>query len=161
MVADVRSTRRERSAGGVLAREADGRIDVCLVRRERHRRGEWCLPKGHLEPGETAEAAAVREVEEETGLTGRIVEPLGTIRYQFRLRPDGARVRKSVTFFLMAAEGSGAPGPRDQTEVVEAGWLPLAEALARAAYAGERTVLRRAGRLIEHPGVRARLSGQA
>jgi len=69
------------------------------------RRGRllWSLPKGHVEPGETAEQAAIREVEEETGISGEILARLGTIDFWFIA--DGRRVHKTVHHFLLRAVG--------------------------------------------------------
>lgn len=75
-------TRSEVSAGGVVYRRAGDVIEVALAA-HRTRRGElaWGLPKGEIEPDETAEQAAVREVREETGLEAEIEASLGDIRY--------------------------------------------------------------------------------
>ena len=93
-------TRNEVSAGGVVYRLGDGGTEICLAAR-RTRRGDlaWGLPKGNVEPEETPEAAAVREVLEETGLEAEIEHDLGTIRYFYVW--EGVRVRKQVRFFLM------------------------------------------------------------
>ena len=70
----------ETSAGGfVLDRSGSGPRVALIARRDRRGRLVWSLPKGHIEEGETPETAAVREVLEETGITGRIMAPLGTI----------------------------------------------------------------------------------
>ena len=134
-------TRREVSAGGVVTRRRRGRPQVALAAR-RTRRGElvWGLPKGEIEPGESPEAAALREVREETGLEARILEPLGEIRYFYVW--DGVRIRKAVHFFLMRATG-GDIALHDQ-EMEDVRWFPLEEALRKAAYKGEREVLQRA-----------------
>ncbi|MBN9376298.1 MAG: NUDIX domain-containing protein, partial [Cellulomonas sp.] len=100
------------------------------------RRGRllWSLPKGHIEAGETAEQAAVREVEEETGIIGRVVAPLGTIDFWFVA--EDRRVHKTVHHFLMRALG-GELSDLD-VEVSEVAWVPLDELESRLAYADER-----------------------
>jgi len=134
-------TRREISAGGVVyRREADG-IEVLLAAR-RTRRGElaWGLAKGGIEPDESVEDAAVREVREETGIDADIEVSLGETRY-FYVWED-VRVRKTVHFFLMRATGGDVDDHDDEMEDVR--WFPLERALKRAAYRGEREVLARA-----------------
>lgn len=141
------STTQETSAGGVLFRRRAGQSEVCLVLRDRHQRHAWCLPKGHLEPGEDAPTAARREVQEETGWTGDIVEPLGTISYQF-IRPGTPQpVSKTVSFFLMRALPS-VRGRPDPVEVAEARWVTIEDAMELAAYDNERDILQRAQRAL-------------
>jgi 8-oxo-dGTP pyrophosphatase MutT (NUDIX family) len=134
-------TRREISAGGVVYRRRRGAVSVALAAR-RTRRGHlvWGLPKGEIEPGESAETAALREVREETGLEARIERPLGDIRYFYVW--EGVRVRKAVHFFLMRATGGDISQHDEEMEDVR--WFPLAEAVRAAAYKGEREVLQRA-----------------
>lgn len=134
-------TRAEVSAGGVVYRRRRGSPEVALAAR-RTRRGHlvWGLPKGEVEPDETPEEAAVREVREETGLLARIVEPLGDIRYVYVW--GGVRVRKRVHFFLMRATGGRLADHDEEMEDVR--WFPLDRAVRLAAYRGEREVLRRA-----------------
>ncbi len=138
-------TRREISAGGVVYRRRRGRVQVALAAR-RTRRGDlvWGLPKGEIEPGETPEAAAIREVREETGLETRIEDDLGEIRYVYVW--EGVRIRKAVHFFLMRAIG-GHVSLHDE-EMEEVRWFPLAEAARAAAYRGERSVLEHAVELL-------------
>ena len=145
------SGRHEVAAGGVVVRRVHGLLEVCLIRRTRHAGEAWSLPKGHLEPGEDAATAALREVREETGVVGEILEPLGTIRYQVRRSPDAAAVSKTVHFFLMRALDH-APRDRDDGEVAEVRWIPLDQAIADASYENEREVLRNARAPAErHP----------
>ena len=105
----------------------------------------WSLPKGHIEAGETAEEAAVREVEEETGIIGRVVAPLGTIDFWFVA--EDRRVHKTVHHFLLRALG-GELSDSD-VEVSEVAWVPLDELESRLAYADERRLIRRATELLE------------
>ncbi len=110
------------------------------------RRGRllWSLPKGHVEPGESPETAAVREVAEETGITGRVVGRLGTIDFWFVA--DGRRVHKTVHHYLLVRE-SGELSDAD-IEVSEVAWVPLAEAGERLAYDDERNLLDRVPKLL-------------
>jgi len=134
-------TRSEVSAGGVVYRRGGDAIEVALAAR-RTRRGElaWGLPKGEIEPDETAEQAAVREVREETGLEAEIEASLGDIRYFYVW--EGVRVRKRVHFFLMRATGGDVTNHDAEMEDVR--WFPLRAAIKRAAYKGEREVIERA-----------------
>jgi len=134
-------TRSEVSAGGVVYRRSDEGVEVVLAAR-RTRRGDlaWGLPKGLVEPDETPEQAAVREVREETGLDADVEVSLGEIRYFYVW--EGIRVRKAVHFFLMRATGGDASQHDDEMEEVR--WFPLSVALRRATYKGEREVLQRA-----------------
>ena len=134
-------TRSEVSAGGVVYRRVGDAIEVALAAR-RTRRGElaWGLPKGEIEPDETAEQAAVREVREEAGLEAEIEASLGDIRYFYVW--EGVRIRKAVRFFLMRATGGDVSLHDHEMEDVR--WFPLPDALRRAAYRGEREVLERA-----------------
>jgi 8-oxo-dGTP pyrophosphatase MutT (NUDIX family) len=134
-------TRNEVSAGGVVYRSGDAGIEICLAAR-RTRRGDlvWGLPKGAIEAEETPEAAAVREVLEETGLKAEIESDLGTIRYFYVW--EGMRVRKQVRFFLMRATGGDVSNHDEEMEDVR--WFPMRRATKRAAYRGEREVIERA-----------------
>jgi ADP-ribose pyrophosphatase YjhB (NUDIX family) len=114
-----------------------GRID---------RRGRlvWSLPKGHVERGETTVDAAIREVAEETGITGRVVAPLGTIDFWFVA--EDRRVHKTVHHFLMLAQ-AGDLSDAD-VEVSEVSWVPLGELATRLAYPTERDLVARVPGLL-------------
>ena len=134
----------ETSAGGLIVDHATGAAAV-IGRLDRRGRLLWSLPKGHIELGETAEEAAVREVEEETGIIGRVVAPLGTIDFWFVA--EDRRVHKTVHHFLLQALGGELSD--DDVEVAEVAWVPLDELEARLAYADERRLIRRATELLE------------
>src|SRR5919107_2261270 len=137
----------ETSAGGLVVAddEVTGPRAALIGRLDRRGRLLWSLPKGHIELGETAEQAAVREVEEETGIIGRVVAPLGTIDFWFVA--EDRRVHKTVHHFLMRALG-GELSDSD-VEVSEVAWVPLEELESRLAYADERRLIRRATELLE------------
>jgi len=123
------------SAGGVIYRVVERQVEVALIATDRG--GRWGLPKGHVNRGETAEAAALREVQEETGLEGEIIRHLATIEYWFRA--GTARVHKYVDLFLIRYE-RGDVRPQE-AEVDDARWFPIDEALRRVSFERERDVL--------------------
>ena len=94
----------ETSAGGlVVDRSATTPRAALIGRLDRRGTMKWSLPKGHIEPGETPEQAAEREIREETGIEGRVLAPLGTIDFWFML--EAQRVHKTVHHFLLEAHG--------------------------------------------------------
>lgn len=124
------------AAGGVVLRSGTDGPEVLVVHRVRY--DDWSLPKGKLDPGESAEQAAVREVTEETGVTATLGRELGTNHYQVSGRP------KRVRWFRMEpAVGDPAQRPAD-AEVDRAAWWPVEVALAGLSYDHERNVLRTA-----------------
>ena len=102
----------------------------------------WQLPKGHLEAGELPAEAAVREVREETGVTGSIVAPLSGVDYTF-LERGRHRIKKHVDYFLLAYE-SGSEADFEPREVVAARWFPWREAIAKLSHANDRRVAEQA-----------------
>ena len=154
---------REISAGGVVLREISGTWHVALIEPQKeslvtaksHRKrstAALALPKGLLDPGETPQATAVREVHEETGIVAEIVTKLTDIKYVYvRNWGDGERVFKSVSFYLLRY-GSGEIDditPEMRIEVKRALWIPLAEASRQLIYSNERKVLRLAQDYLE------------
>ena len=139
----------ETSAGGLVVDR--GRVRPCAALIARHdRRGRlvWSLPKGHVEDGETATDAAVREIREETGIEGEVLAPLGVIDFWFVA--DDRRIHKTVHHFLLEAVG-GELSDAD-LEVDEVAWVPLDELPARLAYADERRLLDKVPGLLADTG---------
>lgn len=102
----------------------------------------WQLPKGRLEGSETPAQAAVREVEEETGVYGHVLEPLDTIEFIYERR-NGRTVRKKIDLFLLGYR-SGSVTNFDPNEVTEARWFSWSEALEVLTYDNERGVVEKA-----------------
>ena len=124
---------REFSAGGLVVRRFRGRPFIAGVRVKNGK--VLALPKGHIDPGETAAEAAEREVREETGVQGELVEKLGDVKYWYAR--DGDRVFKVVSFFLFRYR-SGSVRDYQVEEVDSAEWVPLEDAPRLLAYRGER-----------------------
>lgn len=125
-------------AGGVVARAVDGQREYLLVEARRSR-GQWVLPKGHIEPGETPEAAAVREVQEEAGVRAEVVARAGKSEYAV----GGENVR--VVFFLMRYRGEGR-----RQEDRACTWRPYDDALRLLRFDDTRRVLMQAHALASH-----------
>ncbi len=124
----------EYSAGGLVV---DDRGRLLLIRaRDLRDRPVWTLPKGALAAGETSEAAALREVQEETGYRCEVVRELPPVTYWFQR--SGQRVKKTVSWFLMRPLEK--VGDHDH-EVDEVAWAEPSEALARLTYDSDRKLV--------------------
>jgi 8-oxo-dGTP pyrophosphatase MutT (NUDIX family) len=138
--------RREISAGCVVYRTTGDVAEVAMI--QPRDRQAWSLPKGMIEQGETPELAAQREVREETGLSGEILDRIDTIKYSYTARWEDPPIRifKIVTFYLLRFTG-GDPSQHDK-EVDRVEWFPLDYAVEHATYPQEREVLRKAKGMI-------------
>ena len=136
----------EVSAGGLVIDESGtkglliGRRDLKDATRERLL---WSLPKGHIEPGETPQEAAIREVAEETGIQSEISRELGIIDFWFMA--GGKRIHKTVHHYLFREVG-GTLAPQ-VSEVDDVGWFPLEEIIALLAYPDEKKLIAKSGEL--------------
>jgi 8-oxo-dGTP pyrophosphatase MutT (NUDIX family) len=130
---------REFSAGGLVVRRMRGRDYVVAVRVKNGT--VLALPKGHIEEGETGAEAAEREVREEAGIHGELLEKLGDVKYWY-VR-GGERVFKVVSFFLFRYR-SGSVTDYQREEVDGAEWVLLEDAPRLLAYRGEKDMARAA-----------------
>ncbi|MDQ6633332.1 MAG: NUDIX hydrolase [Gemmatimonadota bacterium] len=136
--------KQETSAGGVVFRIDDGRPLFLLIR-DSYR--NWGFPKGHLEDGESASAAALREVAEETGLDDLSLRgEIEAIDWYFRFR--GRLIHKVCHFYLMEAT-EGDTNPQRDEGITACRWMPLDDAMELISYANARDVLRRAAAMVD------------
>ena len=142
------ATSTEVSAGGVVVRGADV-VVIVPTRRAASGHKVLALPKGHVDPGETPEQAAQREVREEAGVETELRAPIDVIEYWYYATHRGERVRfhKRVDFYLLEYRG-GDVADHDH-EVHEARWVALPEADGMLAFKSERQVVARAGTMID------------
>ncbi|HYS53719.1 MAG TPA: NUDIX hydrolase [Thermoanaerobaculia bacterium] len=136
-------TRSEYSSGGAVISVREGVPYVALIATRGKTR--WGLPKGAVSEGETSEAAALREVLEETGLEAAIVRPLDTIEYFFRA--GDTLIHKRVDFYLMTHTGGELKPQLSEVDDVE--WVELSEAIRRASFASEKKLLESALQELE------------
>ena len=129
-------TSYEHSAGGIIVE--DGRV-LLIQMHNLEGVDVWTFPKGHIEPGETAEAAAIREVAEESGWECEIISEIYKAEYSFKR--GGRPVKKDVRWFLMRRTG-GDGVPRTPEEIVAAKWEPLAGAEKTLGYKSDLELLK-------------------
>jgi len=162
---------RETSAGGVVLRKMRDRWYLAVIephldrprkniklRKDKRSPADAeliALPKGSIDPGETPEKTALREVREETGVRADMVAKLAAIKYIYvRNWGDHARVSKIVSFYLLMYRSGrlGNIAPAMRAEVQNAFWLPLEDAPSKLSYKGEREIVERALEYLKmHP----------
>ncbi len=121
---------KEISAGGVVYRKLGDQLQVQMIQ---DRYGKITLPKGKMEPGETVEQTALREIDEETGIKGRIEEKLEIIAYQYSL-PNVGLIDKEVHYYLVEAVGGHLQAQVEEIRGVE--WMHPLEAWNRQSHSG-------------------------
>lgn len=138
----------ERSAGAAIFYDSGGNGPVYLVMS--NRKGYWEFPKGHVDPGETDEQAALREVQEETGLKNLKVIPGFKVTIRYTYKREGIKSKKEVIFFLMQAEPSAVEVSDEHTGYL---WLPYEKALQQISYQNAKKVLKKAHSFLLKAGV--------
>ena len=132
------------SAGGVIYKKSDSTFEIALIAIKDST--VWTLPKGIIDKGEKPEATAVREIEEETGLTGRVIDLLGEKSYWFFLKGENVKCRKTVTYFLLKhLEGAIK---KHCTEVDDAIWINIDEAIKQLSYKSDKDIVEKAKEMI-------------
>jgi 8-oxo-dGTP pyrophosphatase MutT (NUDIX family) len=136
-------TRRHTSSGGVIFKAKEDGVQVVLISHH-NQKGKliWCLPKGSVEKGESLQETAIREVREETGVVGRILEKIGQIQYWFYSKEEETKIFKTVHFFLLEyLQGNETD---HDGEVDEARWVVLSEAHGMLTHESERQIMDKA-----------------
>jgi len=131
------------SAGGIVLKKIDSELRVLVTQHSGHK--GWDFPKGHLESGESSEAAALREVEEETGAKAEIIEKVGQTQYFYW--EDKQKVLKTVVFFLMKYVDEGEA--TTAFEVSSKKWLPVDEVSGQLTFKDTKELWKKARSKIE------------
>ena len=135
--------RNEVSAGGIVFRKKDGKIQVLLIRDSY---GNYAFPKGHVERGETIEQAALRETSEEVNLEKlKLIQKIGTTKFWFTL--DGERIHKTMHLFLMQSLDKNAE-PSPQYEIQGCEWVDIEKLAGIKTYKNLAPIMRKAMKLI-------------
>lgn len=148
---------REFSAGALVLRQIKKQWCIAVIEPGRHgepedRKNVVALPKGNVDAGEKPEQAALREVQEETGIRAKTITKLASIRYVYaRKWAGGEKIFKVVTFYLMRYESGRIGRIKEEMkhEVRRAYWLPLEEAALKLSYKGEKEVAKQALEYVE------------
>ncbi|MEK7546255.1 MAG: NUDIX hydrolase [Patescibacteria group bacterium] len=136
----------EISAGGIVYKRTRKGIKMSLMLDPF---GKWTFAKGHVEPGETIEQAALRETAEEMSLRGlKLRQPLGTIdfwfREKYRVGSKGMLIHKFVHYFLMESPAGEWGSPQKDEKIRKIIWVDPREAMQKSSYEDVRPVLEKA-----------------
>jgi 8-oxo-dGTP pyrophosphatase MutT (NUDIX family) len=137
----------EVSAGGLIVSNENPKLVALISHRNRGGGVDWCIPKGHVELGENYIQTAIREVHEETGIQGKVLEKIGEISYSFKIGPK--RIRKTVHHYLLEQVSGELTFSGDPTgEVLDVQWFEIASLEEVLAHENERKIAERAMELL-------------
>lgn len=155
---EERNWKRQMSAGGIVYKKENGpafakasarkKVFILLIQpsgKTQNKESKWTFPKGLIDKDEKPQQTAVREVREEAGVGGKIVENLGAVKYIFKWQ--GENIFKVVQYYLMEYV-SGDPSDHDW-EVADARWFELSEAEKRLSYKTDKEVFGRAKKILD------------
>ncbi|KKR81451.1 MAG: Nudix family hydrolase [Candidatus Daviesbacteria bacterium GW2011_GWA1_41_61] len=138
--------KKELSAGGVLFKEVDGEYYVAVIHRSKQ--NDWTLPKGHVEPGESLEDTALREVEEETNNKAVVLKKIGSFSYSVEDKEKDITYKRTVHWFLMKSKGDNSHKLNFETDQVR--WLKVDEDFSFMNYANDKSILGQGIKLINN-----------
>jgi 8-oxo-dGTP pyrophosphatase MutT (NUDIX family) len=141
------STKDQISAGGIAFRRMEAELQMVIVSVKPSLR--WQLPKGIVDPGETPEFTAVREVREEAGVETELLRLIETIEYWYQRVQNGQRIRyhKFVHFYLLEYQSGNVADHDDEIE--EARWVSFEQALETLAFKSERSVVEKSREFLK------------
>ncbi|OGL39664.1 MAG: hypothetical protein A3C43_03255 [Candidatus Schekmanbacteria bacterium RIFCSPHIGHO2_02_FULL_38_11] len=138
----------EISSGGVIFKKSGNSFEIALISK---RKGKiWCLPKGHVEEGEHLTETAVREVKEETGLTGEVLDKIGDIIYWYSNKDkkgDLIKIFKRVYFFLI--KYINGETQNHDLEVEDVQWVTIEKACKILSYNTEKGIVEKAEKILK------------
>ena len=148
MAKKKKPVKREISAGGAVFKEEKGQRLWLIVqpkRKDTQKPIHWRLPKGVIEKEESTEAAAIREVEEESGVQAKVLAKIGKTTYFYNFK--GQRIFKIITFFLMKFQ-KDTGNEIDGVEIAEEAWLPFNKAFKKLTFDDEKGILKKGEEIL-------------
>lgn len=129
-----------KSSGGVIFRQINNEIEVALIAIKNKK--IWTLPKGLIDKGENAEEAAIREIAEETGLYGTIIDFIDEKSYWFYIKDGNVKCKKTVVYYLLKYFSGDIK--KHNWEVDEAKWFLIDDAIVKVNYKSDREIIQKA-----------------
>ncbi len=133
-----------KSSGGVIFRRINNEIEIVLIAVKNN--NIWTLPKGLIDKGERSEDTAIREILEETGLSGSIIDLIGEKSFWFYIKNNNTKCKKTVVYYLL--EHTGGDVKNNCWEVDEVKWFPIDAAITKASYKSDKEIIKKAKDLL-------------